>query len=192
MIQFLGAALVNYAAAIEDENFGCVFDRAESMGNGEDGLAQNELIKSFLNHTFAFGVEGRSGFVKDKDRCVAEKCPGHSNSLLLTAGQSYPPFPNNGFVSIFLLLNKIVSIGLLGGLHNFLVCCRFPSQANVFHYGVVEKNGILCDDCYFFPEGEGVDLPDINSIQADASRVDVVETWNEIGECAFAGPAGSY
>ena len=41
MIQFLGAALVNYAAAIEDENFGCALDRAESMGNGEDGLAQN-------------------------------------------------------------------------------------------------------------------------------------------------------
>ena len=56
------------------------------MGNGEDGLAQNELIKSFLNHTFAFGVESRSGFVKDKDGRIAEKCPGHGNSLLLATG----------------------------------------------------------------------------------------------------------
>ena len=85
----------------------------------------------------------------------------------------------------FLLLNKVVSIGLFG-FQDFFVCCRFL-QANIFHYGVVEKNGILCD-VHLFAEGEGADsLISIPSRQI--SRVDIVETWNKIGEC-FSAPPG--
>lgn len=58
----MGAALNDYAA-IEDDDFVAVFDRAETVRHND--AATTALADAFVNVLFGFVVEGAGGFVED-------------------------------------------------------------------------------------------------------------------------------
>ena len=75
-IEFVGFVEVgmltscNDLAIVEYEDAVGMLDGAKAVCDNKDRAAFGERFKGLLNLVFALGVEGRSWFVEDDDRCV--------------------------------------------------------------------------------------------------------------------------
>ena len=71
---------------LEDDDFSGVPNRAESVRNNENCLANYELVEGLLDFPFAFGIQCRGGFVEDEDRRIFQESASDRDALLLSAG----------------------------------------------------------------------------------------------------------
>ena len=72
---------------LHHDDFTCFFDRAESMGNDDDGLltGPNELVESLLHLELTLGIQGRGRLVQKQELWLANQGPCNRNALLLPA-----------------------------------------------------------------------------------------------------------
>ena len=98
-IEFLKVALLHDDAVAQDDNAVGVFDRAETVGDRDDGEAIAEAIKRLLNEPLALVVEGGGGFIEDKDRRVAQDGACDGDPLALTAGKRGAALTDEGLVA---------------------------------------------------------------------------------------------
>ena len=77
------AAFYDVAFA-EDEDIVGVFDGGEAVGDDEGGAAFHEGVHGALDDLLGAGVDGRGGFIQDKDWLIGDDGTGDGELLLLT------------------------------------------------------------------------------------------------------------
>ncbi len=85
--EFGVVALFADSAGVEDEDAVGVDDGGEAMSDGQDGAAFGEAFEGLIDRGFGCGIEGRSGFVEDKNFGLAENGAGEGDALALAAGE---------------------------------------------------------------------------------------------------------
>ena len=113
------------------------------MGNGNGRTVLHQLFEGILYHAFAFGIEGRSGFVQDEDRRVLQDGTGNADTLALTTGKLASTVANHGIVTFFAGHDEVVCIGYLGGFHHLVHSGIFYPEGDVVEEGIVEQDGFL-------------------------------------------------
>lgn len=143
--EFGVGALLHYAALLEYADFVGVDDCGESVGDYDCCSVGHEFFEGFLHESFAFGVEGRGGFVEDEDSGVLKDCAGDADSLALTAGESAAAVADEGVVAMLCGHDEFMCICDAGGLLYLLACGALHSEGDVIEDGVVEEDRLLVD-----------------------------------------------
>ena len=72
--------------------------------------ALEQMIQSFLNFLFAFGVEGARGFVQNQNRSVFENRTSDADPLLFAARKHAAAFADSRLVVVGIVIDKSVGI----------------------------------------------------------------------------------
>src|SRR5437870_11385578 len=68
------------------------------MRDDERSAAAHQVAEAFLNQCFGFRVEARRGFVENQDSRIGQNGARDGDALLLSAGEFYATFANDGVV----------------------------------------------------------------------------------------------
>ena len=98
-----------------------VSDRAQPVGYHDGGPAHRELVEGGLDHHLGLVVQGAGGLVQKHDLGVLEHGPGDGDPLFLSPGQRDTAGSDGGIVLLREGVNKLVDVGVLGGLDHLLV-----------------------------------------------------------------------
>ena len=77
-----------------------IVDGGEAVGNDNGGATFPGLVQSFLDYLLTLRVQGRGGFIEEKDLGVTDQSPSNGNSLLLSSTQLGALGSNIGIVAL--------------------------------------------------------------------------------------------
>lgn len=70
-------------AFVEHNNFIGFLDGSKTVGNDDGSTIFGKYINGILNQLFGFGIDGRSGFVQDKNAGIINISTNERNELAL-------------------------------------------------------------------------------------------------------------
>src|SRR4051812_7443301 len=91
------------------------------MGNHEHGTVVGQLFQRGFDRLFTLIVEGTGGFIENDDWRILQEYPRNTQALLLSAREFYAALTNIRLITIGQTHNKIMGVGFLGGLHDFVL-----------------------------------------------------------------------
>ena len=71
-------SLSRQTAFVEDKDSVSQANGAKTVRDDEDRTVLHQLFDGSLDNALALGVEGRSGFIEDENRCVSQEGPSNS------------------------------------------------------------------------------------------------------------------
>src|SRR5262249_33669134 len=109
-------ALLNDAAALEDEDAVGFTECGQTVCDGDGRAALGERAERLLNCLLAFRVDIAGGFVKHQDRRIIEDRTSDRHALAFAAGQAGAALAEPGVVAERRVEDEVVSLsGLRGG-----------------------------------------------------------------------------
>ena len=120
-------------------------DGRETVGNGDGRTILHQFFKRILYHAFAFGIEGGSRFVQDKDWWILQDSTGNADALALSTGEFSSAVANHGVVALLTGHDKVMGVGYLGSFDDLLHSGIFHTESDVVVEGVIEQDGFLVD-----------------------------------------------
>ena len=77
-----------------------IVDGGEAVGNDYGGATFPGLVQSLLDYLLTLRIQGRGGFIEEKDLGVTDQSPSNGNSLLLSSTQLGTLGSNIGIVAL--------------------------------------------------------------------------------------------
>ena len=94
------AAVLSHDAVLDDDDLVGVAQRAEPMGDSDDGAAGDQPLQGFDHQVFGLGVQRRSRLVKNQNWVVADERAGDPDALALPARQRHTTVADDAVVAI--------------------------------------------------------------------------------------------
>ena len=98
-------------ARIQHNDAGGIADRAEPMGDGNDGAAGGQAFEGLLDETFALIVECGGRLVEDQDRGIAEDGAGERQALALAPGEGCAALADQRVITRGQPENEVFGVG---------------------------------------------------------------------------------
>ena len=130
--QFFMAPLFDDFSIAYNKNYIRVTDSGEPVGNNEGCTAAQQLFRSLLDELFGLGVNGRCGFVQNKDGRVCNNGPGKGNQLFFTGGQAAAALTYIGLIAVLKLFYNLVGPHGFRGGPDVLICGIQTSITDIF------------------------------------------------------------
>lgn len=183
-------SLLNDVTLLHHHDLVCIDDRTKSVGNDNDceSVLGKELIESFLDLVFTFGVKSTSGFIEEKDSWSSNKGASDSNSLLLATRKTTTSLADLGLEAIWEedLVVKEAATRLFKSCFkptfNLLITETLSIEAikNVFTDGIGEESWLLLNNSeLFLMIPPVVDFLDVLLVEEDFTSIWIVETLNQ-------------
>ena len=173
-------ALDDPAALVDEDPVGAQ-DRGQSVGDGDRGPALHQALEGGLDEPLRDSVERRGRLVEDQDPRVLEQHPGDRQALLLAARQLVAALADERVVALGELHDPLVDRGGAGGDLELLVGGVGARVAEVVADRGVEEVRLLGHGPDHLAERGELDPADIDVVDLDRARVDVVEARDEVG-----------
>ena len=168
--------------------------RARRRGPGRQAVrdddrrpALHRLPEAEADAGLGGGVHRRGGVVEDQDPRIDEQRPRDRDPLPLAAGERDPALADHGFVALGQLLDELCRLRLPRGLLDLLVGRVGPAEGDVLADARREEERILGDGADRPPKRCQLRFSDVEPVDRDPARVDVVEARHERGERRLAG-----
>ena len=161
------------------------------MGDEHHGLVLGHLRELFIESVLAKGIHCRRGLVENENLRVTHEGAGNREVLPLASGEIdalVEGLAENRFVAVGQPADDVMGAGLLGGgLHErSLVNGVDLSQADVIRSGHVVAEEVLVDDADVATIVLQVVVPQIPTVQQDATLARVVQPGQQFDERGLA------
>ena len=133
------------AAILQHYNSVGVNDRGQPVRDNERGATFHQVVQSFLDEGFRFGIERRGGFVEDQDGWVLQNGAGDGDALAFSGREAVAAFTDRCFVVFRQGHDEVVSVRVFGGIFDFGGVRFGAAISNVVANGVVEEERVLED-----------------------------------------------
>ncbi len=127
------------------DDAGGAADGGRAVRDDEGGPAAHEILEGAEDFAFGGGVQGASGFVKNKDGRVLEEGAGDGDALAFAAGQGGAAFADEGLEFFRVMFDEGAEARGLGGGGDFLGGRAGFSEGDVFGDGNGEEKRLLQD-----------------------------------------------
>ena len=128
---------------LQDDNLVGVLDRADALGDDDDGGILQILVEGFADIGLGGRVHGGGGVVQNEHRRFAEHGPRNAQPLLLPAGDVDAPLFQPGVEPVGQVLDEVIGLGVPGRLNQrFLRGVRLAPQ-EIFPDGPGEEDVVL-------------------------------------------------
>lgn len=174
---------LNNLSVVQHEDHVTTLDGGKSVGDldsGESSFRDNVLVNRPLDVLLSNHVQGRSGFIEDKDLGLLDEGPCNSDSLTLSTREFYP------LLSYKLLIafrefegvhDEFVGVGLFSSLDDLFSCSFFNSIGNVVVNGSFIQFWFLRNDSNsFLMEPRKRDILEVSSVDRNLSLERIVES----------------
>ena len=162
------------------------------MGDADRGAAFHQLLKGGLNHPFRFRIKGARRLVQHQNGGIFENGPGNGNPLTLTHRQGNPFLPHHGLVSLGLLLNEILGVGMLRRRLDLLQRGPGPSQFDVGPDRLVEQHRLLRNQRNLIPQIPQFHIAQINPADPHRAAGRIIKPEQQGCQGRLAGAAASH
>src|SRR2546430_12354540 len=116
------------------------------MRNDESSAAAHQVAEAFLNQSFGFRVEARCGFVENQDSWIGQNGARDGDTLLLSTGELYAAFANDGVVFFLEAFGEFVHASNAASFQNFGVGRFGLGERRIVPNRSVEQERILKHD----------------------------------------------
>ena len=151
------------------------------MGNNENRTSFHKTVHPLLHHFFGTRVNRGCRLVKDKNRCIGKGSTRNGDKLTLPVRQACTVICQNSVIPIIQVLHKGIHVSNTGSFKNFLACRIGTAIGNIFSDSPCEEMGILKHDTKRATKRIFLNQLDINTIISNHTRLDIVETVNQVG-----------
>jgi len=185
--EFLVCALLAQLAFVHDEDGVGALDGGETVRDEDGGAAGNHALQCRSHAKLGLGVDGGGGFVEYENPRAMSQSPCKTDELLLAGGERGAALEDGLGEGAGQGADEVADVDLVGGVGDFIVGDPGGAHADVLGDVAGEEEGILQDDAEAAAEGEEVLLADVDAVDEDLAKLDVVEAHHERGEGGFAG-----
>ena len=133
--KFVGFALFDEAAVVEDENPIDIANGGQAVGDDKGGAAAHQFAEAGQDEFFVFDVEGAGRFVQEEDRRVFQKGAGEIDALTFAHGETGGGFADDGVVALGQAFDELGGLGGTGGGFDFSGRGAGAAIADVFGDG---------------------------------------------------------
>lgn len=167
-------AALDDVTVVQDEDLVGVGDRAEPVGDDQDGAPARQLGQPVLHGGLRFGVGESGGLVEDQDRGVGEQRAGDAHPLRLPAGQQRV-LPHHRAVTPWQGENPLVHGRRLGRSHHGFVTRVRVGQRDVLPHRSPQQHHVLEQEPDVPVQLGARQGADVGPTQPDLAAGDVVE-----------------
>lgn len=189
--EFVVGAAFDDLAMVEDHDDVGVLNGGESVSDDEDGASFHERIHAALDESFGARIDGRSCFVEDHHRRIADGGASDREELTLSLAESGAIAGEDGVVPLRQHTDEAVGIGELCCGDAFFIAGGRVAVADIVHDAAGEEVDILKYDAEGATQIFLADFFDVDAIVEDGAVVDVVKPIDQIGDGGFACPGGA-
>ena len=178
-------------SALDDGDLVGVADGAETMGDGDDGLALHELFEGVDDEFFGFAVERGGGLVEQEDGAVADHDAGDADALALAAGEGRAAIADQGVVAERHGHDEVVGVGELGGRDDLFLRRVGAAEGDVLEDGSAKEDGVLQDVADLVAQMLEFVVADVLAVDVDFAGLHVVEARDEADDGGFSAAGGA-
>ncbi len=158
------AALFNNLTIVDDADHVGVTNGAQAMGNDNRGTAVQQCAQGVLDQAFGQAVDIGSGLIQYQDARVGQDGPRNAEQLPLTDREVRGALLQAGVVAAWFGDNKVMGIGLAGGLFDFLVGGIGAAEADIAGDGAGKQERVLRNKANLLVELALFECPDVEAI----------------------------
>src|SRR5579885_1777357 len=184
--EFGVSALLDDATGLQDDDIVGSLDGRETVGDHYGGATAQETAQALLHDQFGHGIDVGCRLVEDEDARIGQQGAGEGDELALAHAQVTPAFANGRIVAVGQLQHQFVQADGAGRLLDLFVCGVQATVANVLADSAGEEELLLQHNADLAAQRTLRHVADIVSIDEDGSLLDVIETRDQAGDCAFA------
>ena len=185
-------ALLTELAFVHDEDGVGLLHGAESVRDKDAGAARDHSLKRKADSEFGVGIDRAGRFVEDKDAGAMRKGSGEADELLLTGGEGASALEDGFGKGAGEGVDEVGNVDFGGGVFYFLIRDPVRAEANVLSDGSGEEERILQDHSETATEMEQILVANVDSVNENLARLDIVEAHHEGGDGGLAGSGVSY
>ena len=146
-----------------------------------------KLRQRWLDRPLGLGVERRGRLVQDQDRRVLEEHAGDGQALLLPAGEFHAALADDRVEPVRQLGDHRRPAGPARRLLDLRLGGFEPAVGDVLADRAAEEEDILLHDADLAPQRGQRHVADVDAVDGDAPRVDLVEAGQQRADRRLAG-----
>ena len=185
-------SLLNDISVLHDKNQICILNGRKSVGDNKAGPSLHQVIHSLLDLHFCSCINGRCGLIQDQDLIVCQDRSCNGKQLLLPLRNITGLLIQDHLITAGLLHDKVVDMGRFCCCDHLFIRCVQPSVADIFHNGSGKQPGVLQHHSEHLTEIAAVEVPDIMSVNLDASAIYIIKTHQQLYDRRFSCACRSY
>ena len=185
-------SLLNDISILHHQDQICILNSRQSVGDNKTCSALHQVIHGFLDLHLGSGINGRCGLIKDQDLIICQDRPRDSKKLLLALGNIAGLLVKYHLITARLLHDEIMDVSRFCCCDHLFICCVQSSVADIFHDGSGKQPGVLQHHSEHLTEIAAIEVPDIMSVNLDASAVYIIKTHQQLYDRRFSCACRSY
>ena len=184
-------ALLDYIAVAQDQDDVGVADGREAVRDDEARAVGHEGVHGALDELLGAGVDVGGCLVQDQGRSVSQNGAGNGDELPLALAEVGALLVDHKVIAAGQGVDKVVaSSGSGGGLY-LGIGGVWAAIADVLANRAVEEPGVLQDHGKLLAKLGAVPVAHVHAVDAQAARVHVVETLQQLDDGRLAGAGGA-
>jgi len=152
-------------ARIEDDDAVGLLHCGQAVRDDEGGAIAHQLRQRRLDVALSLGVERRSRFIEDQDRCILQQRARDGDALALPAGEQHTAIPHQGVESTRLAACELQHVCCLGRPLDGRLR-HLTAEGDVIANGVIEQHHVLADNGDLFAQVRKLVLTHITAVDA--------------------------
>src|SRR5215208_2449985 len=150
------------------------------MSNNDCRSIPDQVADCSLDQAFRFSVERRRRLIQNQDWRINQDCTCDSKPLALTARKKDAALADNRIVPLGQFANEFVRKSDQGGLFDLPVARLRSAVRDVVADRIVEKYGLLSDQCNLPSQAGTRDVSYIDAIPQHRARARIVKPWQQL------------
>jgi len=141
--QLLLRAVLYHHTVLDDDDFVCIAQGAQTMGDRDDRAARHQSFQGLDDQMLRLGIQGRRRLVENEDRVVPDQRTSDPNALALTAGECRTAVAHQAGIAVGHARDELVGVGEFGRLNDFVVSGIGPAESDVVADGSPQQHRVL-------------------------------------------------
>ena len=162
------------------------------MCNDKRGSSMHQAIHTILHDLLCTGVNGTGCFIQDQNRRIRNGCPCNGDQLPLSLTQASSVSCQYRIITVWKSSDKSICIDQFCCPDDFFIRCIQFTEPDIFFHRSGKQMCILQHNSKGTSQIRLADLGNINSVIADLSLLNIIESIDQIGNGRFSGSGGSH
>ena len=185
-------SLLNDISVLHHQDQICILNGRKSVGDNKAGPSLHQVIHSLLDLHFCSCINGRCGLIQNQDLIVCQDRSCNGKQLLLPLRNITGLLIQDHLIAAGLLHDKVVDMGRFCCCDHLFIRCVQSSVADIFHNGSGKQPSVLQHHSEHLTEIAAVEVPDIMSVNLDASSIYIIKTHQQLYDRRFSCTCRSY
>ena len=177
---------LNNAVFVNNYNLVGIADGREPMRNRKGRSALAEAFKCCGDPRLGRGVESAGCLIEDEYRRIFKEYSCNGYALLLSAGQRYAAFADDGIITIRHIHYVVMYLRSYCGSYYLIIRRIYPAVTDILFYGCSKKENILLHDSDISPEGFKGYILDVYSVNGYLPRCNIIKPRKKVAKGRFS------